>query len=108
MTVETAPERLPLRGMRLIVVAIAVLLAVAATVNAIVYLVALVQWPVGVAAWILLVVSAVFPWVTLLIALLIGRRRPVGELALVLLAGFGLAMVFWMNALLYALVPIFG
>ncbi|WP_298038036.1 hypothetical protein [uncultured Microbacterium sp.] len=108
MTDSLALEKRPARWARALIIAVAGILTVAAMANAIVYLIALVSWDPGAPVWIMLIVSVVFPLIAFLVALIIGLRRPLLELALVLLAGVGLAMVFWMNVLLYALVPIFS
>jgi F0F1-type ATP synthase membrane subunit c/vacuolar-type H+-ATPase subunit K len=54
------------------------------------------------AGWVTLLFGVVFPALVFVFALAIGRRRRVGELSLVLLAGLGLVAVFWLSLLGYS------
>lgn len=55
------------------------------------------------AGWATLLFGAVFPAIVFLFAFAIGRRRNVGELALVMLTGLGIVAVFWMSLLGYSI-----
>lgn len=52
--------------------------------------------------WFVLLFATVFPVIAFAVAFAIGWRRRAGELALVLLAGLAIAVVFWLNVLAYA------
>ncbi|ALX66851.1 hypothetical protein [Microbacterium sp. XT11] len=52
--------------------------------------------------WVTLLFGVVFPALVFAFALAIGRRRRVGELSLVLLAGLGIVAVFWLSLLGYS------
>lgn len=71
--------------------------------NAVAHLVSMAQTGLSTAGWITLVFGVVFPALVFAFAAGIGRRRRVGELALVLLAGLGLVAVFWLCLLAFSL-----
>lgn len=71
--------------------------------NAVAHLISMAQGGLTAAGWVSLAFGVVFPALVFVFAYLIGRRRRVGELALVLLAGLGLVAVFWMSLLAYSL-----
>ncbi|MFL0566302.1 hypothetical protein ACH0CG_11115 [Microbacterium sp. 179-I 1D1 NHS] len=53
--------------------------------------------------WAILLFSVVFPIIVFVAAVVLGRRRPLFQLAVVLLVGLGLVAVFWLNILTYAI-----
>ncbi len=53
--------------------------------------------------WAILLLSVVFPVFVFVAAVVIGRRRPLLHLAVILLVGLGLVAVFWLNILTYAI-----
>lgn len=71
--------------------------------NAVAHLVAMAT-PSGLTGvgWVTLLFGVVFPAIVFAFAYVIGRRRPVGELSLVLLAGLGVVAVFWLSLLGYS------
>lgn len=71
--------------------------------NAVAHLISMVQGGVSGAGWVTLLFGVVFPAIVFAFAVAIGRRRSVGELALVLLAGLGIVAVFWMCLLAFSL-----
>ncbi|MEV4735364.1 MULTISPECIES: hypothetical protein [unclassified Microbacterium] len=71
--------------------------------NAIAHLITMAQSGLDTAGWVALVFGVVFPAIVFVFAYLIGRRRRVGELAIVLLAGLGLVAVFWLSLIAYSL-----
>ncbi len=81
--------------------------------NAIAHLIAMAQ-PAGLTGtgWITLIFGAVFPAIVFALAYAVGRRRNVGELALVMITGLSVVAVFWLSLVGYsilnmtALVPI--
>lgn len=73
--------------------------------NAVAHLITMGQVGLSGAGWATLIFGVVFPAIVFVFAYLIGRRRSVGELALVLLAGLGVVAVFWLSLLAYSLSP---
>ncbi|MGN8026060.1 hypothetical protein [Microbacterium sp. 22242] len=71
--------------------------------NAIAYMIPLVGLAVGVTTWIALILSIVLPAVIYAGALALTRRRGLGTVALVLVAGLGLVAVFWLDVVGYTL-----
>ncbi|CAL4859941.1 hypothetical protein [Microbacterium sp. MM2322] len=55
------------------------------------------------AGWAILLFSVVFPIIVFVAGVLLGRRRPVLHLAVILVVGLGLTAVFWLNILTYAI-----
>lgn len=53
--------------------------------------------------WAILLFSVVFPIIVFVAGVVLARRRPVLDLAVVLLVGLGLVAVFWLNILTYAI-----
>ena len=53
--------------------------------------------------WAILLFSVVFPIIVFVAAVVLGRRRPLLQLAVVLFVGLGLVAVFWLNILTYAI-----
>ncbi|WP_102191940.1 hypothetical protein [Microbacterium aurantiacum] len=70
--------------------------------NAVAYLVSILPSGLTVIGWVTLLFGVLFPIIVFALALAIGRRRNVGDLALVLLAGLGVVAVFWLNLLGYS------
>ncbi|HWV49230.1 MAG TPA: hypothetical protein VN035_07220 [Microbacterium sp.] len=72
--------------------------------NAIAHIVAMSQ-PAGLTGtgWITLVFGAIFPAIMFALAWVIGRRRNVGELALVMLTGLSVVAVFWLSLVGYSI-----
>ncbi|WP_460795803.1 hypothetical protein [Microbacterium sp. GXF0217] len=72
--------------------------------NAIAHIVAMSQ-PAGLTGtgWVTLVFGAIFPAIVFAIAWVIGRRRNVGELALVMLTGLSIVAVFWLSLVGYSI-----
>ncbi len=70
--------------------------------NAIAHLVAMARDGLTVTGWVTMLFGVVFPALVFLLAYAIGRRRDVGRLALVLLAGLGVVAVFWMSLIGYS------
>ena len=54
------------------------------------------------AGWALLLFAVAFPIIVFVAAVLLARRRPLWQLAVVLLVGLGLVAVFWINVLAFA------
>lgn len=102
----TAEQQPRMRWLSAIVLGVAGLFYAYAVWNAVAYLVTMAQLGLNGFGWFLLLFVVLFPAIVFALAYGIGRRRPVGELALVLLAGLGLTAVFWMNALSYTTVNI--
>lgn len=55
------------------------------------------------AGWAILLFSVVFPIIVFVAGLLLGRRRQILHLAVILVVGLGLVAVFWLNILSYAI-----
>lgn len=70
--------------------------------NAVAHLVTLARDGLTVTGWVTLLFGVVFPAFVFAIAYAVGRRRHVGELAMVMLAGLGIVAVFWMSLLGYS------
>ncbi|MBN6189953.1 MULTISPECIES: hypothetical protein [Microbacterium] len=71
--------------------------------NAVAHLITMAQTGLTGAGWAVLLFGVVFPLIVFGFASAIGRRRRVGELALVFLAGLGIVAVFWMSLLALSL-----
>lgn len=71
--------------------------------NAVAHLVSMAQSGLTATGWATLLFGVVFPALVFVFALVIGRRRRVGELSLVLLAGLGVVAVFWLSLLGYSI-----
>ncbi|WP_259607961.1 MULTISPECIES: hypothetical protein [Microbacterium] len=71
--------------------------------NAIAHLIALARDGLTAAGWATLLFGVVFPAIVFALASAVGRRRNVGELALVMLAGLGVVAVFWMSLIGYSI-----
>lgn len=71
--------------------------------NAIAHLVTMAQGGLDGVGWATLLFGVVFPALVFAFAFAIGRRRRVGELALVFLAGLGIVAVFWMSLIGYSI-----
>jgi len=86
-----------------LVVGVAGLFYAYAVWNAIAHLVTMAT-PDGLSGigWITLLFGVVFPAIVFVLAYAIGRRRRVGELSLVLLAGSGIVAVFWLSLVGYS------
>lgn len=72
--------------------------------NAVAYLASMAQLGLNGYGWFVLLFAVLFPVVAYVLAWGVGRRRAVGELALVMLAGLGVSAVFWMNVVWYVTV----
>ncbi|WP_243225178.1 hypothetical protein [Microbacterium sp. CIAB417] len=92
------------RWLTALVVGVSGLFYAYAVWNAIAHLIAMAQ-PAGLTptGWITLVFGAVFPAIVFALAYAIGRRRNVGELALVMLAGLSVVAVFWLSLVGYSI-----
>ncbi|MBB4667131.1 hypothetical protein LG315_06840 [Microbacterium marinum] len=55
------------------------------------------------AGWAVLLFSVLFPIIVFVAGVLLGRRRALVQLAIILLVGLGLVAVFWLNILTYAI-----
>ncbi|MCT1477584.1 hypothetical protein [Microbacterium sp. p3-SID336] len=71
--------------------------------NAVAHLITMAQTGLTGTGWAVLLFGVVFPLIVFGFAFAIGRRRRVGELALVFLAGLGIVAVFWMSLLALSL-----
>ncbi|MEV8251105.1 hypothetical protein AB0O87_09290 [Microbacterium sp. NPDC076768] len=71
--------------------------------NAVAHLVTMAQTGLSGSGWATLLFGVVFPAIVFAFAFVIGRRRRVGELALVFLAGLGIVAVFWMSLIALSL-----
>ncbi|MBS0025091.1 hypothetical protein [Microbacterium paraoxydans] len=71
--------------------------------NAVAHLITMAQTGLTGTGWAVLLFGVVFPLIVFGFAYAIGRRRRVGELALVFLAGLGVVAVFWMSLLALSL-----
>ncbi|WP_396656950.1 hypothetical protein [Microbacterium oxydans] len=71
--------------------------------NAVAHLIAMAQTGLTGGGWATLLFGVVFPAIVFAFAYVIGRRRSVGELALVFLAGLGVVAVFWMSLIALSL-----
>lgn len=70
--------------------------------NAVAYLVSILPSGLTAIGWVTLLFGVLFPIIVFVLALAIGRRRNVGDLALVLLTGLGVVAVFWLSLLGYS------
>jgi len=98
----TLPGRGAPRWLTWIVVGAAGLLYAYAVWNAIAHLVSFLPSGLTAIGWVTLLFGVVFPIIVFALALAIGRRRDLGELALLLLAGLGVVAVFWLSLLGYS------
>ncbi len=71
--------------------------------NAVAHLITMAQTGLTGGGWATLLFGVVFPAIVFAFAYTIGRRRSVGELALVFLAGLGIVAVFWMSLIALSL-----
>ena len=71
--------------------------------NAIAYMIPLVGLAVGATTWVALILAIILPAVVYAAAIALTRRRGLGTVALVLLAGLGLVAVFWLDVVGYTL-----
>ncbi|KJL46588.1 hypothetical protein RS84_03226 [Microbacterium hydrocarbonoxydans] len=71
--------------------------------NAVAHLVSMAQSGLTGAGWLTLGFGVLFPALVFSFALVIGRRRRLGEYALVLLAGLALVAVFWLDLIGYSI-----
>ncbi|PRA83232.1 hypothetical protein [Microbacterium sp. MYb66] len=71
--------------------------------NAVAHLITMAQTGLTGGGWATLLFGVVFPAIVFAFAFAIGRRRRVGELALVFLAGLGIVAVFWMSLIALSL-----
>lgn len=99
-----APASAAPRWLTATVTGIAGLLYAYAVWNAVAHLIATAT-PMGLTAigWMTLGFGVVLPVLVFVFALAIGRRRPLGEYALVLLTGLALVAVFWLNLVGYSI-----
>lgn len=91
------------RWMSALVLGIAGLFYAYAVWNAVAHLITLARGGLDGVGWVTMGFGVVFPAIVFTFAYLIGRRRRVGELALVLLAGLGIVAVFWLSLIAYSL-----
>ncbi|WP_226533370.1 hypothetical protein [Microbacterium paraoxydans] len=71
--------------------------------NAVAHLITMAQTGLTAGGWATLLFGVAFPAIVFAFAYLIGRRRRVGELLLVFLAGLGVVAVFWMSLIALSL-----
>ncbi|VXB00864.1 conserved membrane hypothetical protein [Microbacterium sp. 8M] len=71
--------------------------------NAIAYMIPLVGLAVDATTWVALILAIVMPVIVYALAVALTRRRGLGVLALVLLAGLGVVAVFWLDVVGYTL-----
>lgn len=71
--------------------------------NAVAHLITMAQTGLTGGGWATLLFGVAFPGIVFAFAYAIGRRRQVGELALVFLAGLGIVAVFWMSLIALSL-----
>jgi hypothetical protein len=71
--------------------------------NAVAHLITMAQTGLTGTGWATLLFGVAFPAIVFGFAFAIGRRRRVGELALVFLAGLGIVAVFWMSLIALSL-----
>lgn len=86
-----------------LVIGLAGLIYAYAVWNAVAHLIMMAQAPLTGGGWATLLFGVAFPAVVFAFAYLIGRRRKVGALALVFLAGLGIVAVFWMSLIAFSL-----
>ncbi|UYO98403.1 hypothetical protein OED01_06745 [Microbacterium sp. M28] len=103
-TVEQASFRPTPGWLAALVVGVSGLFYAYAIWNAIAHIIAMSQ-PDGltVTGWITLVFGAIFPAIVFALAWVFGRRRNVGELALVMLTGLAVVAVFWLSLVGYSI-----
>lgn len=90
------------RWLRYVVLGLAGLFYAYAVWNAVAHLIGFARSGLTGIGWVTLLFGVVFPAMVFAFAAAIGRRRDVGELALVLLAGLGVVAVFWLSLLGYS------
>lgn len=90
-----APAKLGLG--KSIIIGLAGLFYAYAVWNAVAYLLTVAPAGINAYGWFVLIFSVLFPVLVFAIALGLGRRRSMVELAITLVAGLGLVAVFWMN-----------
>lgn len=73
--------------------------------NAVAYLISMSGVGLSGYGWFVLLFAAALPMIVFAAALALGRRRPIWEFGLVLLAGLGLSAVFWLDVLSLTLQP---
>lgn len=86
-----------------LVVGLAGLFYAYAVWNAVAHLITMAQTGLTGGGWATLLFGVAFPAIVFAFAYAIGRRRGVGELALVFLAGLGVVAVFWMSLIALSL-----
>ena len=103
-TVEQASAQPTPGWLAALVVGVSGLFYAYAIWNAIAHIVAMSR-PAGLTGtgWITLVFGALFPAIVFVLAWVIGRRRNVGELALVMLTGLSIVAVFWLSLVGYSI-----
>lgn len=99
---RAADKRRGPRWLSAVVLGLAGLFYAYAVWNAVAHLIGFAQSGLTGIGWLTLSFGVVFPAIVFAFAYLIGRRRNVGELALVLLAGLGVVAVFWLSLLGYS------
>jgi hypothetical protein len=96
-----APRRSP-RWLTGLVLGLAGLFYAYAVWNAVAHLIGFARSGLTGIGWVTLLFGVIFPALVFAFAYVIGRRRSIGELALVLLAGLGVVAVFWLSLLGYS------
>ncbi|MGO2519213.1 MAG: hypothetical protein ACTH8F_03755 [Microbacterium sp.] len=95
---DTTVPQTPALGLRKsIVVGLAGLFYAYAVWNAVAYLMTVAPAGINAYGWFVLIFSVLFPILVFVVSYVIGKRRSVGELAMVMVAGLALVAVFWMN-----------
>lgn len=102
MNAVSPASRAP-RWLALTVTGLAGLFYAYAVWNAIAHLISMAQSGLTAVGWATLGFGVVLPAIVFAFAVAIGRRRRLGEYALVLLAGLSLVAVFWLNLIGYSI-----
>ncbi|MDA4895888.1 MULTISPECIES: hypothetical protein [Microbacterium] len=76
--------------------------------NAIAYLVTVAGLGIDATSWAALVIAILLPVLVFVVSILITRRRGLGVLAIVLLAGLGVVAVFWVDVVGYTVKALSG
>ncbi|MBS1699222.1 MAG: hypothetical protein JST25_12565 [Actinobacteria bacterium] len=101
-TMTTADARRP-RWILYVLLGVFGLLYAYAVWNAVAYMIPLVGLAIGVTSWVALILAIILPVVVYVLAIALTRRRGLGTVALVLLAGLGVVAVFWLDVVGYTL-----
>lgn len=106
MSASSAPQQVSAGSPRWLVglvIGLAGLFYAYAVWNAVAHLITMAQTGLTGGGWATLLFGVAFPAIAFAFAFVIGRRRNVGELSLVFLAGLGIVAVFWMSLIALSL-----